>query len=128
MKEQILTFLRHLLMAIGAFFLGKEILHHTVDENILTSVISSLAIVVSGIWSWIDKELDAEKKMAFVKSLLAMVGGFIVSVGWVDGNLVEQVSGLLTVIFNFILSAQQKSLNADISARVVDIGKLKKAA
>ena len=115
-------------MAIGAFFLGKEILHHTVDENILTSVISSLAIVVSGIWSWIDKELDAEKKMAFVKSLLAMVGGFIVSVGWVDGNLVEQVSGLLTVIFNFILSAQQKSLNADISARVVDIGKLKKAA
>ncbi len=101
--EKVLSFVRTLLIAVGAFLIGHHFLGVTVDAAWWDVFVGSILTLVGGIWSWVDKELDTEKKISLVRNAIVFIGGLLVSAGVIGDSLLQQVLGLLAAILPFIL-------------------------
>ena len=125
-REQILTIIRALLIAIGGFLVGNHLFGHLVDLAYWDLIVGGLMSLVVGIWSWNDKDTTFEKRMAFVRSSLSFIGGIVISSGVVQPQTWDSITGLVLTILPIIMSNQQKKFNRALQDGRVDIERLKK--
>lgn len=103
-RESTLSFIRTLLVAIGAFFIGKQFMGFSVDVNWIEASVGTITVIIGGVWSWVSKELNIEKKISLIKTILTFAGGILVAAGKISDEMLERVFGFISVLLPYILS------------------------
>lgn len=125
-KEQILSLVRTILSAVGAFFIGKYILGNKVDEPLLELIVGAVMTLASIIWSIVDKTATLEKMESGVRQIIIVIGGLLVSAGKLSAEKLETYVGLAVALTAFIWSTLGKKKTEAISSGKVDVSNLKK--
>lgn len=125
-KEQILSLVRTILSAAGAFFIGKYLLGNEVDESLLELIVGAIMTLASIVWSIVDKSATLEKLESGVRQVIIVAGGLLVSAGKLDAEKLETYVGLAVALTAFLWSTLGKKKTAAISSGKVDVSNLKK--
>ncbi len=102
-KEQWLSLLRNIFIWLGGILIGHYVLGNPVDTAWWEWFSGGVLVLVGGIWSWVDKQLDAEKKFALMRNAVAFIGAVLAAGGYIKDSIVQQVLGLITAIAPFIM-------------------------
>lgn len=124
MKETILSAIRALLVAAGAFLIGKHFFAQEITSDWVTLIAGGVIAAVGFIWSVITKQVGTDAIFAAVKSAIAFIGGIIISAGIIDEQSWIQISGVLVAILSVVSSLVLKKQNENIANGVTNIQKL----
>lgn len=125
-KIEISGIVRTLLASIGAFFLGKSLFGHNVDNVLLNEIIGIVMGVVSVVWSVLDKTASVEMVQGALRQTITFVGGFLIGAGYVTNQGVQSILGLATALGPFIQGYLARVKNTQLHNGTINTQQLKK--
>lgn len=118
-KDVILSLIRTLLTAFGAFLFGKNVFGTTLDSTTWEIWVGALLTLGSTIWGIVDKTSTIEAVQSGLRSVFTVGGGILVAMGKLTGQTLDSVVGLIAPIVTFLYSALSKQKNAQIASGVL---------
>lgn len=126
MKETLLSSIRALLVASGAFLIGHHFFATTIDGGVIDLWAGGIISAVGFLWSVFSKEIGTDQILAGVKSAVSFIGGLLVSAGLVKGEQWMEISGVVTALLAVIGSLVLKQQNGNMVANPTNARKLSK--
>jgi hypothetical protein len=118
-QDNLLSFLRALLIMVGSYVVGHNVFGHPVDSSTWQIIAGAIVTVASTIWGIAAKTSNIEGIESAVRSVITSVGGLFVSAGVLSGDNLNAILGLVTAIAPALQSALSKSKNQQIAAGTV---------
>lgn len=125
-KDQIFSVLRFLLMLAGGWLLGKNLLGNRIDATLWQEAVGMIMTLISGVWSYLDKEIDIEGAQSVLRKVLVFIGGLLIASGRITDQTLQSVLGVATVIVPWVLSTLSKKKNNLIANGKINTDDLKK--
>jgi len=126
MKETLLSSIRALLVAVGAFIIGNHFFATTIDASWVDLIAGGVVAAVGFLWSVFSKELGTDQILAGVKSAVVFIGGLLVSAGLIKDEQWMSISGVISALIALIGSAVTKKQTANTLANPLNARKLSK--
>lgn len=118
-KETAKSIGRALLTLIGTVLIGKNVLGHAIDENLLQEL-GGVAFAFGGIiWGIFDHSATIEKIQSVLHSGLVVIAGVGISWGLISAQTAMAIIGLATAAIPVILSYTSK-----VKIKQADAGKI----
>lgn len=124
--EKILAFVRTLIIAIGAFFVGRSFFGHTVTVDNWQVWVGALMIIIGGIWSWVRKELPEDQKISLIRTILASVGAVVIASGKVDELVWTNIVGVVIILAQFFIGQMIKTKDNKVANGLIAKDSLRK--
>lgn len=128
MSTELQSFIRHLLTAIGAFFMGRALFGGTVifDSSLLEGIIGFIISLVGIVWSIKEKAVDIEKLQGVVRQAISLIGGVLVASGRIDNETLTIWAGILLALIPFLQSMIMRKKSRMLLAQRISPVSLKK--
>lgn len=97
-KDQIISAVRSLLLAVGAFFAGKMFFGTALDTNVWEGVVGSVVGLGAAIWGVLDKTATIEMLQSALRSIVIVAGGFLITTGKLKEDALNSILSLVAVI------------------------------
>lgn len=123
-KETVLSIVRSILTAVGAYMAGKYLLGTPIDDNLWLGVIGSATTLISVIWGIVDKTATIEAVQSGLRSVIMFFGALLVGSGVLKGEVLESALAIVATLIPVIYSqlSKQKSKNiAEGSTGIADL-------
>lgn len=101
-KTQVFSLVRHVLSAVAGVLIAKGI----TDSSVTESVIGSVLVLTSVIWSIFDKTFAVNKLEGTVRQVLTTLGLFV---AFFKPEVIEQIVGFGTGILAIVLGQTDKA-------------------
>lgn len=115
-KAVILSLIRTVLTAFGAFLLGKNIFGAPLDDVLWQSIIGAIIALASIIWGFVDKTNTIDAVQSGLRSVIVVFGGLLVASGKISDKVLESVLGVASAIIPFLYSILSKTKTDMIAA------------
>ena len=96
--QALFSVLRTLLIAFGAFLIGKNFFGSVLDASIWEQLVGAVISVGTMIYAFIKRESTIEGFQATIRGVLVFIGGLLVTSGKITGALLEAILGVLTIL------------------------------
>jgi hypothetical protein len=124
-KETLFSLIRTVLMAVGAFFIGKNLLGSAIDSSTLEVIVGSTMSLISIVWGIVSKELGIEMVQSALRSILTGIGGLFVAAGKLSGDTLNAIIGLIAAIAPLLQSILARKKSSGIVQGKIDPAQLK---
>lgn len=118
-QDNLLSFVRALLILVGSYVVGHNLFGHTVDSSTWQIIAGAVVTLSSIIWGIVTKSTSIEAVESAIRSIITSVGGLFVSAGVLSGDNLNAILGLVTAIAPAIQSALSKTKNQQIATGTV---------
>lgn len=122
--DKIWGILRATLMAVSSWFIGKQVLGQTVDENLIGVIIAALGVIGSFIWSVTSKELNLEMWQGALRNLIIGVGGVFLAFGLLKEETLPTILSLVTVLGPMIYAWLSKKKSKQLQSGKIETDQL----
>ena len=123
-KEIVLSVVRSILTAVGAYLMGKFFLGSTIDNNLWGGIAASVVTAVAIVWGIIDKSINAEKLESGLRSIVITFGTLLVGSGVIKSEVLDSVLAVVSLLIPVLLSQAAKSANKSVATGEVKIADL----
>lgn len=123
-KEIVLSIVRSILTAVGAYMAGKYFLGTPIDDNLWLGVIASSVTLISVVWGIADKSATVEAVQSGLRSVVMFVGALLVGSGVFKGEVLESTLAIISVLVPILYSQLSKIKSKNIaegSTAIVDL-------
>ena len=79
-KENILSIIRHILVAVGAYLVGKNLLGNVIDAESWQGWVGAAITAISVVWGVLDKTATIEMVQSGLRSVVTFVGTMLVAI------------------------------------------------
>lgn len=124
-KEQILSVLRTIITAAGAFVAGKFIFGTAIDDQLWVGITGAILSLASVVWGVIDKTATVEMVASAARSVFLVFGPLVVSAGWIKNESVEAIALIITTLIPVLMSRTESVKNQQIAKGELPVAKLK---
>lgn len=97
-KDQVISFIRSLLIALGAFFAGKMIWGQQLDYTLWQGIVGSAIGLFAVIWGITDKTATLEMVQSGLRSTWLVIGGFLITTGKIKAEMLNNVLAIIAII------------------------------
>jgi hypothetical protein len=118
-QDNLLSSIRALLILVGSYVVGHNILGHAIDSSTWQIIAGSVVTIASTIWGITTKTTTIEGVESALRSVITSVGGLFVSAGVLSGDTLNAILGLVTAIAPAVQSSLSKTKNQQIATGVV---------
>lgn len=125
-KETLFSSIRTILMALGAFIIGKNLMGNPIDSSTIEILVGAVMSVISLVWGIFSKELGIEMLQSTLRSLITGVGGLFVAAGKLSHDTLLSILALVAAIIPLFQSVTARKKSTAITTGKIDISKLKK--
>lgn len=115
MNPNILTVIRMVLSAFGAYLLGKNLFGHAIDESLWQEIVGGAMIVISLVMTVLNKTSTYEAVEGFIRQTVTALGGLLVGLGIVKDQAYTTVSSIVIALLPYILSLLGKKKSQEIA-------------
>ena len=130
-KEVLLSLVRTILTAIGAFFVGKTIFGTEVNSEVWQGWLGGALALVSTVWGIVSKDATVESVQSGLRSFIVVAGGILIALGKLKSETLEAILGVIAAIIPFLYSTLSKQKTAQLANGTLNAtldGQVKKAA
>jgi Ca2+/Na+ antiporter len=124
--KNLLKSLPSLLMAVGAFVIGKNFLGHQVDESFLQEAIGVIMGIVAIVLDIRAHAASIEKIQATVRQVFLFAAGFLVAAGKLKADNVEMILGFLLMLAKIAYQYFSRKKSEQLATGEISIQQLKK--
>lgn len=124
-KDRILSAIRTLVTAAGAFIAGKYLFGTVVDENIAVGITGAVISVASTAWGFVDKTVTQEMFQSTLRSIVATFGPLLVASGKITNQTVEFITLSISTLVPIAWSNSEATKNQNIAEGKTAIADLK---
>lgn len=96
-KENILSIIRHILVAVGAYLVGKNFLGNAIDAESWQGWVGAAITAISVVWGVIDKTATIEMVQSGLRSVVTFVGTMLVASGKIKGELLTSLLAIISI-------------------------------
>jgi len=114
-KEVVLSIVRSILTAVGAYMAGKYFLGTPIDDNLWLGVIGSVTTLVSVIWGIMDKTATIEAVQSGLRSVITFIGALLVGSGVLKEEVIASILYIVAVIIPIVYSQLSKLKSKEIA-------------
>ena len=123
-KETVLSIVRSILTAVGAYLAGKFFLGTPIDDNLWLGLIASVTTLISVIWGIVDKSATIEAVQSGLRSVIIFVGALLVGSGVIKDEVLQSTLAIVATLVPVIYSQLSKQKNKEIAAGNMVVDKL----
>lgn len=109
MKDNVFSIIRATFIFLGTFVIGHPVFGQTLDAHTYESVTGGIVVLIMAIWGIATKDTGIEQIESFVRSGLEALGGYLSTLGLLNGGTVTAILGALPSIFALIQSFTSKA-------------------
>ncbi|MFC4261916.1 hypothetical protein ACFOWM_03435 [Ferruginibacter yonginensis] len=124
-KDTTLSLLRTLLMALGAYLIGKNLFGNVIDTSLWEQCIGYTLALITMVWSFVDKTSTLEGFQSTIRSTFVFVGGLLIAAGKLKDQSLDIILGLLNVFGPLIYSYLSRLKTKGLSNGTIKIDNLK---
>lgn len=110
-RQTLETITRSILMSIGTFMIGKNLLGSEINPDIWEMVVGSIMSAMAIIWGVLDKNLSIEMLQSFIRSMFVGFGGLLVAKGDLSAEALESYLGIAMAILTIVYSISSRKKN-----------------
>jgi len=110
-RQTLETITRSILMSIGTFMIGKNLLGSEINPDIWEMVVGSVMSAMAIIWGVLDKNLSIEMLQSFIRSMFVGFGGLLVAKGDLSAESLESYLGIAMAILTIVYSISSRKKN-----------------
>lgn len=114
-KESVLSIVRSILTAVGAYVAGKSFLGSTIDDNLWLGIGASIVTLISIIWGVVDKTATLEMFESGLRSIIMFFGALLVGAGIIKDEVLQSLLAISSVLLPVIYSELSKKKNKSIA-------------
>lgn len=103
-KDTALSLLRTVLTVAGSYILAHNLFGPVINQDALTQIGGAILALTGAIWGFVDKSAPIEGVQSAVRSLVQIVGGFMVAAGKLSGQTLDTILGAITSLAPVIQS------------------------
>lgn len=96
--QALFSVLRTILIAFGAFLIGKNFFGSVLDASIWEQLVGAVLSIGTMVYSFIKRESTIEGFQTTIRGVLVFIGGLLVTAGKITGATLETVLGIFTII------------------------------
>lgn len=122
--SNIFAIIRTLLSLFGAWLLGHNLFGTTIDESLWQEIAGTVLVVISLVWTILDKTAGIEKVEGVIRQFLTAAGGLFISLGIIKEETVTIISGVISSLLPYILSLLGKKKSQDIATGELGVNDL----
>lgn len=119
-----MAIIRTLLSLFGAWLLGHNLFGATIDESLWQEIAGTVLVVISLVWTILDKTAGIEKVEGVIRQFLTAAGGLFISLGIIKEETVTIVSGVISSLLPYILSLLGRQKSQDIATGELGVNDL----
>lgn len=124
-KDQILSFVRSLLIAVGAFFAGKNLFGTTLDQQTWLGISGAVVSLVMVVWGIVDKTVTIEMFQSGIRGFIIMITTFLVSSGRLMEDTVKNILAIVDILLPVIYGQLSMMKSKNIASGKTAIADLK---
>lgn len=110
-RQTLETITRSILMSLGTFIIGKNLLGSEVTPDLYEMVVGSVMSGMAILWGVLDKNLSIEMLQSFIRSLFVGFGGLLVAKGNLSAESLESYLGIAMAILTIVYSISSRNKN-----------------
>lgn len=114
-----LSLLRTLLTVAGSYILAHNLFGPVINQDALTQIGGAVMALAGAIWGYFDKTASIEGLQSAIRSVVQIVGGFLVAAGKLSGQSLDMALGLVTTLVPVLQSHISR-----VKVQQLDSGKL----
>lgn len=123
-KESVLSIVRIVLTAVGAYMAGKYFLGTTIDNNLWLGIAGSVVTAISIVWGVIDKTATTEMLQSGLRSIVLTFGTLLVGSGVIKDEVLQAALAAISIIVPAAISEANKRTNKNIATGETKIADL----
>lgn len=123
-KQSVLSILRSVLTAVGAYVAGKSFLGNTIDDNLWLGIGSSIVTLASIVWGILDKTATLEMFESGLRSVIMFVGALLVGAGIIKDEVLQSLLAISSVAIPAIYSQLSKTKSKNIAEGTLGVADL----
>lgn len=97
-KDQIISVVRSVLLAVGSFFAGKLFFGTMLDADMWQGIVGAVVGLGAAIWGVLDKTATIEMLQSALRSIVIVSGGFLITTGKLKADTLNSILSLVAVI------------------------------
>jgi hypothetical protein len=110
-RQTLETITRSILMSLGTFIIGKNLLGSEITPDLYEMVVGSVMSGVAILWGVLDKNLSIEMLQSFIRSMFVGFGGLLVAKGDLSAESLESYLGIAMAILTIVYSISSRKKN-----------------
>lgn len=110
-RQTLETITRSILMSLGTFIIGKNLLGSEITPDLYEMVVGSVMSGVAILWGILDKNLSIEMLQSFIRSMFVGFGGLLVAKGDLSAEALESYLGIAMAILTIVYSISSRKKN-----------------
>lgn len=110
-RQTLETITRSILMSLGTFIIGKNLLGSEITPDLYEMVVGSVMSGVAILWGVLDKNLSIEMLQSFIRSMFVGFGGLLVAKGDLTAESLESYLGIAMAILTIVYSISSRKKN-----------------
>lgn len=110
-RQTLETITRSILMSLGTFIIGKNLLGSEITPDLYEMVVGSVMSGVAILWGVLDKNLSIEMLQSFIRSMFVGFGGLLVAKGDLSAEALESYLGIAMAILTIVYSISSRKKN-----------------
>lgn len=114
-KESVLSLVRIVLTAVGAYVMGKYFLGATIDNNLWLGIAGSVVTAISITWGVLDKSATTEMVQSGLRSIVLTFGTLLVGSGVIKDEVLQGLLAAISIIVPAIISEANKRTNKNVA-------------
>lgn len=114
-QQTVLSIVRFILTAVGAYVAGKYFLGTPIDDNLWLGIAGSVVSVISIVWGIGDKTATLEMLQSSIRSVIVFFGSLLVGTGVIKDEVLQSLLGIVSVLLPMIYSEISKKKSKDIA-------------
>jgi hypothetical protein len=115
-----LAVLRMILSAFGAYWLGKNLFGHNINEALWQEIVGGMMIAISVVMTILDKSSTYEVVEGIIRQAITSIGGVLAGLGIITVEALATWSGIILALLPLLLSLVGKKKSQAIA--IGDLG------
>lgn len=124
MSSNIMAIIRMLLSLFGSYLIGKNLFGATIDEVLWQEIVGAVLVVISLVWTILDKSAGIEKVEGVIRQFVTALGGLFIGLGIVKEETVTTISSILIALLPYILSLLGRRKSQEIATGELGVNDL----
>lgn len=114
-KESVLSLVRVVLTAVGAYVAGKSFLGATIDNNLWLGIAGSIVTAIAIVWGIIEKTATTEMLQSGLRSIVLTFGTLLVGSGVIKDEVLQAALAAISIIVPAVISEASKRTNKNVA-------------
>lgn len=126
-KENVINLVQSLLVLVGGFLVGDNLLGNAIDNTLWMGVVGVLLTLIGFVWDIATTKLAIEYVQTTIMGIIQFVGGLLVASGKLSLDNANSYYGLVTSLITVLYPLLSRKKSTEIANGDIPVAQLKGA-